>query len=139
MIFSAAKIKNSQQKNYIVGIFLVFCLKHRSQVQVTAVSAIVGTSKNLLAKAVLTSTHNLCFGTKTRKIIYPCKPQFYYIKAGFKRYSLQGYVCIMIQTQSTEETSTCYVFYHNALQVSNNAQVYEPRREKTGLGVSDQV
>ena len=30
---------------------------------------------------VLTSTHNLCFGEKN---VYPCKPQFYYIKVGCK-------------------------------------------------------
>ena len=35
-------------------------------------------------EAVLTSTHNLCFGAKIRKIVYPCIPQFYYIKVGFK-------------------------------------------------------
>ena len=36
-------------------------------------------------EAVLTSTHNLSFGSEIREIdIYPCKPQFYCIKAGFK-------------------------------------------------------
>ena len=35
--------------------------------------------------AVLTSTHNLCFRAKIRKKNeYHCKPQFYYIKVGFK-------------------------------------------------------
>ena len=50
---------------------------------------IVGTRKNRLSKAVeppqfsLTSTHNLCFGAKKkREKVYPCKPQFYYIKVG---------------------------------------------------------
>ena len=28
------------------------------------------------------STHNLCFEAKIRKKVYPCKPQFYYIKVG---------------------------------------------------------
>ena len=37
-----------------------------------------------LTEAVLTSTHNLCFGAKIRKKVYPCKPQFYYIKVGCK-------------------------------------------------------
>ena len=36
------------------------------------------------SEAVLTSTHNQCFGAKIRKIVYPCKPQFYYIKVGCK-------------------------------------------------------
>ena len=31
---------------------------------------------------VLTSTHNICFRAKIRKNVYPCKPQFYYIRAG---------------------------------------------------------
>ena len=32
----------------------------------------------------LTSTHDLCFRAKIRKNVYPCKPQFYYIKVGCK-------------------------------------------------------
>ena len=35
-------------------------------------------------EAVLTSTHDLCFRAKIRKKVYPCKPQFYYIKVGCK-------------------------------------------------------
>ena len=32
------------------------------------------------------STHNLCFFSRNKKInVYPCKPQFYCIKVGFKR------------------------------------------------------
>ena len=30
------------------------------------------------------STHNLCFRAKIRENVYPCKPQFYYIKVWFK-------------------------------------------------------
>ena len=37
-----------------------------------------------LIEAVLTSTHNLCFRAEIRKNVYPCKPQFYYIKVGCK-------------------------------------------------------
>ena len=33
---------------------------------------------------VLTSTQHLCFRAKIRKNAYPCKPQFYYIKVGYK-------------------------------------------------------
>ena len=36
------------------------------------------------AEAVLKSTHNQCFRAKIRKSEYPCKPQFYYIKVGWK-------------------------------------------------------
>ena len=32
----------------------------------------------------LTRTHDLCFRAKIRKNVYPCKPQFYYIKVGCK-------------------------------------------------------
>ena len=39
---------------------------------------------NRLNEAVLTCTHNQCFGAKIRKNVYPCKPQFYYIKVGCK-------------------------------------------------------
>ena len=34
-------------------------------------------------EAVL-SSHYLCFGSKIRKIVYYCSPQFYYIKVGYK-------------------------------------------------------
>ena len=43
------------------------------------------TRENRLGEAVLTSTHNLCFFLKIRKLMYiPVKPQFYCIKVGFK-------------------------------------------------------
>ena len=35
-------------------------------------------------EAVLTSTHNLCFGAKIRNIGISRIPQFFYIKVGFK-------------------------------------------------------
>ena len=41
------------------------------------------------------STHNLCFEAKIRKNVYPCKPQFYYIKLGLRGYSLHGLVLVM--------------------------------------------
>ena len=44
----------------------------------------VGTRKNRLNEAFFTCTHNLCFGAKIRKNVYPCKPQFFYIKVGCK-------------------------------------------------------
>ena len=36
------------------------------------------------SEAVLASTQNLCFGAKIRNKVYPCEPQFYYIKVGCK-------------------------------------------------------
>ena len=47
--------------------FSYICSKHRLWV-------------HNLDEAVLMSTHNLCFRAKIRKNVYPCKPQFYYIK-----------------------------------------------------------
>ena len=47
-------------------------------------------------EAVLTGTHGLCFGAKIREKVYPCKPQFYYIKVGCKGCSLHGLVFVMI-------------------------------------------
>ena len=45
----------------------------------------MGTRKNRLTEAVLTSTHDLCFRAKIRKNIYtPVNPIFYYIKVGCK-------------------------------------------------------
>ena len=41
-------------------------------------------------EAVLMSTHNLCFGAKIRKNVYPCKPQFNYIKVGCKGVFIPG-------------------------------------------------
>ena len=41
------------------------------------------TVNNLFTEVVLTSTHDLCFRVLEKKV-YPCKPQFYYIKVGCK-------------------------------------------------------
>ena len=58
------KMKNFTEKNLIF--FLIF-------------------AQNIdCGEAVLTSTHNLCFGAKIRKIGIPRIPQFCYIKVGFK-------------------------------------------------------
>ena len=39
---------------------------------------------SLEAEAVLMSTHNLFLSRNKKNNVYPCKPQFYYIKVGFK-------------------------------------------------------
>ena len=45
----------------------------------------MGTHWNHLNKAVLTSTHNLCFREKNMKIMNnPVNPSFFYIKVGCK-------------------------------------------------------
>ena len=38
----------------------------------------------IIAQNIDCGIHNLCFGAKIRKNVYPCKPQFYYIKVGCK-------------------------------------------------------
>ena len=50
------------------------------------------------------STHNLCFGAKIRKKVYPCKPKFYYIKVGCKGFSLHGLVFVMIYAALRKRT-----------------------------------
>ena len=53
------------------------------------------------------STHNLCFSSNEypqsmflsrnkKKNVYPCKPQFYYIKVGFNGSALYRHVFVMI-------------------------------------------
>ena len=49
-----------------------------------AQNIVCGYTLDRLSEAVLPSTHNLCFGAKIRKNVYPCKPEFYYIKVGYK-------------------------------------------------------
>ena len=45
---------------------------------------------------VLTSTHNPCFLSRNKENnVYPCKPQFYYVKVGFKGSKLYRYVFLM--------------------------------------------
>ena len=53
-------------------IVLIFLLK----------TLIMGTSSNCLGKAVLTSTHNLCFGAKIRKIGKPLHIPVFLYKSG---------------------------------------------------------
>ena len=55
-----------------------------------------------LDETVLTSTHNLYFWAEIRKNnVYPCKPQFNYIKVGFNGSNLYRHVFVMLnQLQS---------------------------------------
>ena len=77
--FTAVENGNFQMKKMIY--FSYFCSKHRSWVHVRTAS--------------LTSTYDLCFRAKIRKNVYPCKPQFYYIKVGVRGSSLYGHVFLM--------------------------------------------
>ena len=55
-----------------------------SALGLTSAGPLLNTWRRACNEAVLTSTHNLCFRAKIRKNVYPCKPQFYYIKVGCK-------------------------------------------------------
>ena len=62
--FHGCKKDNFQMKN--CDVFFLFLLK----------TWIVCTRLNRLSEAVLTSTHNLCFGAKIRKTCTPVNPSF---------------------------------------------------------------
>ena len=57
--------------------------------------------RTAFSEAVLTSTHDLCFGAKIRKNVYPCKSQFYYIKVGCKGVFITR-TCYPDDTHSTD-------------------------------------
>ena len=42
------------------------------------------------------STYNICFNRNKKNNVYPCKPQFYYIKVGFKGVKLYRRVFVML-------------------------------------------
>ena len=58
-------------------------------------SFLIFAQNKLFGEAVLMSTHNLSFESKITKIVYPSKPQFYYIKWGLRGYTLHGLVFLM--------------------------------------------
>ena len=72
------KISPPKTERFLIQILIFFTILPKT--------LIMGTRENRLPEAVQTSTHNLCFWAEVRKIynVYPCKPQFYYIKKGFK-------------------------------------------------------
>ena len=67
--------------------------------------------KAYIDEAVLTSTHNVCFGSKIRKLGIPCKPQFYYINLGFKGVHI---------------TQTCYPDNAIPLLLKSERPVFQP-------------
>ena len=74
-IFLALKIENFQMKNY--DIFLIFA--QNIDCEYTLEPSRRGGS---IAEAVLTSTHNLCFGAKIRKIGIPLHTPVLLYKSG---------------------------------------------------------
>ena len=59
-------------------IFFIFLLK----------TYIAGTRQNHLSEAILMSTRIYALSRNKKNNVYPCKPQFYYIKMGFKGVSV---------------------------------------------------
>ena len=50
-----------------------------------------------LLKILIKGIHNLCFGANiSKKIFYPCKPHFNYIKWGLRGSKLYGHVSMMV-------------------------------------------
>ena len=83
-IFHGCKNDNFQMKIFNKKVFLFL---HKT--------LIVGTRLNRLIEAVLTSTHNLCFGAKIRKTYTPVNPSFTIKKWDVRGYSLHGHVFMM--------------------------------------------
>ena len=66
----------------------------------------MGTHWNRLAEAVLTSTTIYVLSRNKKNNVYPCKPQFYYIKVGFK-----GVKIIYVYFRDVDTSgSSAYVF-----------------------------
>ena len=72
-----------------------------------------GTPNRGVLSLIPYSTHNLCFGSKIRKIVYPCKPQFYYIKwgGGMRGYSIHGHVILGPVVENFVSLSPQFVNY----------------------------
>ena len=62
------------------------------------------------------STHNLCFRAKIRKNVYPCKPQFYYIKVGCKGVFVTR-TCFRDENSSLFEAVTSVTYCMKNIQV----------------------
>ena len=65
-------------------------------------------------------THSLCFGAKIRKIIYPCRPDFHYIKVGFKAYSKHGLVILMLPILQVDVVPLTSCFHLHILNLADN-------------------
>ena len=82
-IFTAVKFDNFQLKSF--DNFLIFAQNSRLWVQVRTASV----------RRFLRVTTLYVLEHKKENNVYPCKPQFYYIKVGCKGYTLHGHVSMM--------------------------------------------
>ena len=88
----------------------------------------MGTHYNRLIEAVLMSTHNLCFRAKIRKKVYPCTPQFYYIKVGCKGvyFTRTGYHDVILPLSKIEprHEKTVFLFAYAKKKTQISAIVF---------------
>ena len=123
-------------KNFIGNILIILILSLKTY--------IVGTCKNRLAEAVLTSTHNVCIRSKIRKLGAPCKPQFFYIKLGLETVYISR-TCIPdvfsfsyarvnnFTVMSTNISRLLSLDHHKCLERTEAKLLNEPHHEKTGI------
>ena len=99
-IFHGCKNVNFQMKNY--NIFLIFAQNIDCGYTLEPASM---------------STHNLCFRAKRRKNVYPCTPQFRYIKMGciLMCYRLLQMGNLMVVVRRGYSLSLCVFEWHRYL------------------------
>ena len=107
-IFHCCKNANFRMKMF--DIFLISCSKHR------------------LFEAVLTSTHNVCFRAKLRKITHTHKPLYYNIKVGERGYKSHGRVILVFLSCLEIESGTRLSL---TILMSNNNQGFLKIRKHT--------
>ena len=101
-----------------------FCSKHRLWVLVRTASARRGGSYKYLQSMFLSRNK--------KNNVYPCKPQFSYIKVGFKRVKLYRYVFVMdIRHQSMRSRTYIELYFKAASEW--HALRLRFRASKTGL------
>ena len=59
-----------------------------------------------LHAVTISRTHNLCFRAKIRRNVYPCKPQFYYIKWCLRVFTLQMEETFLINLADDDESDS---------------------------------
>ena len=85
---------------------------------------IVSTCKNRLAEAVLTTTHNLCFGSKIRKIGIPLHNRVLLYKSGFKGvYIAQTYFPDEQIQIISNSIIVCRLFFRQNMSYENEIKI----------------
>ena len=90
---------------------------------------IVGTSLNRLGEAVLTSTHNLCFGATIRKIGIPVHTPVLLYKSGVQEGIHYTDMFSLLPTQFIQSESTCQS-RHDCKNIDWDVQEQRVSKEK---------